>query len=330
MKTEDIMNMMNHIDPALVEEVELTGRKKRRLSAPLRAGLIAACVCLALLGSALAVDAIWGVRVQKLEHENGLKEFNVVLDGVERIPVDSLPQEVVDLSPLREIIEFDSVEEAEKLLGISLPGFAPFQELEKTEITFGKVRPESQEKDYEELTDEDCDWYRLHCYLDRAGMEAPTVVSVTAQYTSNIIQRSSEPRELNKHYSPEKQQVIHFRVTALLYTDSYRFSSGGGIGWMDGEGVQMEQSSIITADGQEIPIFNVVATAKYVGETEETEEPRKDVEVLYTYADFLQDGVLYQVMVYGWRSENGQGGKMTTEILQAALESVLSGQPIAL
>lgn len=54
------LETMNHIDPALVEEIDLAGTKKRRLSPRLRAALIAACVCLALAGTAFAAGLIAG------------------------------------------------------------------------------------------------------------------------------------------------------------------------------------------------------------------------------------------------------------------------------
>lgn len=79
MTTEHILNVMDGIDPALVEEIDLTGKKKRRLSPPLRTGLIAACVCLALLGSTFAATLRGGVFFGETVSE----EFcGVTCDGI--------------------------------------------------------------------------------------------------------------------------------------------------------------------------------------------------------------------------------------------------------
>lgn len=329
MKRVHALELITPVAPDLIEEADIPLSEKRQRPPRFRAAVIAACACLALVGSSIAADAIWGVRMTKLEHENGLKEVSAALDGVERIPVDSLPQEVVDL-PVSDWMELNSVEEAEKLLGISLPGFAPFQNLERSKMTFVKVRPESKEKDYDELTSEDLEQqYHTHCYLSRAGIEEPTVVEVTAQYTSNVTQWPPQPWEVNKHYSPTSQQVIHYQVSALLFTENFEFSSGGGIGWMGGESVQVvEQSSIITADGQEMPVFSMVMSLNHADETERDDEGIR--EFIYVYSYFLQDGVLYRVQTSGWQSENGQSGIMTAEILREALEDLLTAaQPVA-
>lgn len=50
---ERALEALGHIDPELIERMEV--QKKRRLPRPLRAGLIAACVCLALVGTVGAV-----------------------------------------------------------------------------------------------------------------------------------------------------------------------------------------------------------------------------------------------------------------------------------
>lgn len=54
MKKEQVQDLMNAIPPDLIEEADLQAPARRRLPRPARAGLIAACLCLALLGTAFA------------------------------------------------------------------------------------------------------------------------------------------------------------------------------------------------------------------------------------------------------------------------------------
>ncbi len=56
MNKEQVLNLMNAIDPDLIEEADLPIAAKRRMPRFARTGLIAACVCLALVGSAFAAN----------------------------------------------------------------------------------------------------------------------------------------------------------------------------------------------------------------------------------------------------------------------------------
>lgn len=318
MKTEHILDVMGGIDPALVEEIGLTGKKKRRLSAPLRAGLIAACVCLVLLGSAFAADAIWGVRIANFIGQGEQTGYQVFVDAAQRVPLDSLPQAVLDL-PRNEIMEFGGVEEAEALLGMSLPGFAPFQGLEKTNMHFGFLRADS-EPDSNEFNEEDYDYYHTHCYLDKAGPNAdgsePNIISVTAEYVQKIVMR-------REGISSPDQQVIFFEVTANLITESMPYSAFGGL-LIKGGSIQMEQSSFIASDGQEVPLVSIVMPV-----TEKSDDGETKLNLTGACAYYVQEGVIYSVAAHGWRMEDGQSVQMTAEILQGALEDLLTSfQPI--
>ena len=56
MNKEQVLNLMNAIEPDLIEEADLPIAAKRRMPRFARTGLIAACVCLALVGSAFAAN----------------------------------------------------------------------------------------------------------------------------------------------------------------------------------------------------------------------------------------------------------------------------------
>ena len=56
MKKEDVLNLMTDLPPDLIEEADFDAPAKRRLPKLARMGLIAACLCLALLGTAFAAN----------------------------------------------------------------------------------------------------------------------------------------------------------------------------------------------------------------------------------------------------------------------------------
>ena len=56
MKKEQILDLMNTVPPDLIEEAGIQAPAKRRIPKALRTGLIAACLCLALLGTAFAAN----------------------------------------------------------------------------------------------------------------------------------------------------------------------------------------------------------------------------------------------------------------------------------
>lgn len=69
MKNEQVLEWMNAIPPDLIEEADVQAPAKRRLPKIVRAGLIAACLCLALLGTAAAVHYA-GVSI--VDADNGV------------------------------------------------------------------------------------------------------------------------------------------------------------------------------------------------------------------------------------------------------------------
>ena len=56
MKKEEALHLMDAIPPGLIEEAGLQSPAKRRMPKLIRTVLIAACLCLALLGTAFAAN----------------------------------------------------------------------------------------------------------------------------------------------------------------------------------------------------------------------------------------------------------------------------------
>ena len=106
--------VLGHIDPELIERMEV--QKKRRLPRPLRAGLIAACVCLALVGTVGAV-------MVGFDFVGSFSQTGYTVYGeLTRYPMSAFSQEFQELTTAPGIsdVECRSVSELEALLGIDL------------------------------------------------------------------------------------------------------------------------------------------------------------------------------------------------------------------
>lgn len=114
MKKEDVLNLMTNLPPDLIEEADLGAPAKRRLPKLTRVGLIAACLCLALIGTVTAARFL-GVQIQE---EDGTTWFS---GGIIYYPVDSLSENVKELDdPFYAPKKFNSWEQVEEFIGINL------------------------------------------------------------------------------------------------------------------------------------------------------------------------------------------------------------------
>lgn len=102
---------------------QTTGKSgKRRNARPLRPVLIAAVLCLALLGTAVAAQ-IFAVHVDLQTNPNHPGDNYTVTGGIAFFPVDSFSRQVQDLAVLHETTgkNFTSWAEMEEFLGWDLP-----------------------------------------------------------------------------------------------------------------------------------------------------------------------------------------------------------------
>ncbi len=79
MNREQILNTMEHIDPALIEGMEVR-RTGRRLPRAVRTGLVAACLCAALVGTAFAVEVATGKILLRYFSAD---EYNEIMETVD-------------------------------------------------------------------------------------------------------------------------------------------------------------------------------------------------------------------------------------------------------
>lgn len=151
MDTKKLMDAMAYMDPALIEAADPAPAKRKAWRRP---ALIAACLCLALVGTAVAVNS--GVVVEFFTGSGGwdhLSEepitggFEINAEGVQIVPVDSLPREVRDLAAAQEsapcFYGFDSWDEAEQFLGLELANNPVLDEAETWENTYSFEDPET-------------------------------------------------------------------------------------------------------------------------------------------------------------------------------------------
>lgn len=293
MKNEDILNLMDRIDPALVEEAERLSPKKRRPR--LRVAVIAACVCLALLGSAFAAE-VTGLGVRIANFFSGGEtpgHYDVLLDGVEGIPLDSLPEDILAAIPMHPIIDFPSVAEAGEALGTELTGFAPFE--------IGATKAQMH------ISVNNSPVHDTYCaILPSLSLEGTLdFIKVRAQYFTYLPYSARLP-----------ENRIDFTVSAYVFTEqgSDLYNTLPFMQYTDRTKLELE---IFTApDGQEIPIISDThPSIQY----DENWTPVDTNEVNYVCAYCIQDGILYVVNV--WRG----GQNVTPEELVPALKRVLSG-----
>ena len=119
MKKEQILDLMNTVPPDLIEEAGIQPPKQRRLSKLVRVGLIAACLCLVLIGTASAVRYYIGIRL--VDGDDG---FTLAQGGIAYVPYDSLSEEIraiiEEANNSTVIREAFSWQDVENLIGIDL------------------------------------------------------------------------------------------------------------------------------------------------------------------------------------------------------------------
>lgn len=132
MKKEQIFELMNAVPPDLVEEADTQAPVKRRFSKGVRGALIAACLCLALVGTTFA--AVTGIRALQLVHMEPHIDGKGVFDGY-TVSGDLETYRLRDFSEAfheagktkdgRVDMEFPTFEEARAYLGKNIPCIWP-------------------------------------------------------------------------------------------------------------------------------------------------------------------------------------------------------------
>ncbi|MDE6281411.1 MAG: hypothetical protein K2M15_06435, partial [Oscillospiraceae bacterium] len=139
MKKEQVLNLMNTVSPDLIEEADIQAPAKRRMPKTVRTGLIAACLCLALLGTAFAaanpeavadfLSRFTPVQAESFTTEDGEARYHVSYEPI-RYPIDSFNPAL--LAAVEDgwdagIVEqrFDTWAEVRAFIGEDIPCYLP-------------------------------------------------------------------------------------------------------------------------------------------------------------------------------------------------------------
>lgn len=130
MKKEQVQDLMNAIPPDLIEEADLQAPARRRLPRPVRAGLIAACLCLALLGTAFAAaPEAMAALIERLTVQISPSEtdpgYSVTGGPMTKYPLSAFSPALIAASegrggPVVSLI-FDTWDEVQAFLGEDIP-----------------------------------------------------------------------------------------------------------------------------------------------------------------------------------------------------------------
>lgn len=133
MKKEQVLELMNAIPHDLVAEADIQAPAKRRMPKIARTGLIAACLCLALLGTAFAAnpEALSGL-IDRLTVRQVSAEYNCgyLIEGqVIQYPLSAFSPALLAASEGRDTavvsLTFDTWEEVQAFLGEDIPCVCP-------------------------------------------------------------------------------------------------------------------------------------------------------------------------------------------------------------
>ena len=131
MKKEQVLELMNAIGPDLIEEADIQAPARHRMPKVVRTGLIAACLCLALLGTAFAaanpeavaalIDRLT-VQVAPPGEDPG---YSVTGGPMTKYPLNAFSPDLIAASESREgpvvILTFDTWDEVQAFLGENIP-----------------------------------------------------------------------------------------------------------------------------------------------------------------------------------------------------------------
>lgn len=124
MKKEQIFELMNGLPPDLVEEADVRPPAGGRRPRGIRGGLIAACLCLALVGTTFAAARYFWVEVYSSGEFAGYKVYGEFT----KFPVDSFSMQLLaDCENGDASLELDTWEEAKAYLGDGIPWVWPEQ-----------------------------------------------------------------------------------------------------------------------------------------------------------------------------------------------------------
>jgi hypothetical protein len=303
-KKEQIFELMNAVPPDLVEEADIQAPVKRRFSKGVRGALIAACLCLALVGTAFAVTELADLNMRvywtaPFSNKDGASvEF-----AVDFYPLDSFTQELIALGAedmSQQCRYFNNWDEMQAFVGVEVvhnpvldsaePGPKVGNPWNQDWLTHVLLVPVSTEDGELRIIQENgsylVDGIRVEVfaaiYTERAAG--------TLYYSSKGYPTTAEGfRHVDGHYEKALGDGIHARF-----------------GMEYGKDCEVTQETYTTPNGLDVLIIQA-----FQPDTKETSFG----------AHFLMDGVLFQVATW----VDGTNGALTTDHAMEVLKTVLDG-----
>lgn len=215
MKKEQILDLMGTVPPDLIEEADIQPPAKRRIPKALRAGLIAACLCLALLGTAFAANpeavAVFLNRLTVTITSNG-DETGYTVDGssMTKYPLSAFSPALLAASENRNspvvTLNFDTWDEVRAFLGEGIPCVWPAGEDDANR--------------------------RFTVYLFHTELEALWGVDVTVTHTTD---------------------VVHSEIAIQIRTECWRGDNAhAGLGSPDGDFAHLESYPMANGSTAEV------------------------------------------------------------------------------
>lgn len=287
MKKEDVLNLMTGLPPDLIEEADLEAPAKRRLPKLARAGLIAACLCLALAGTAFAVAGL--SRMQVNWGDSGVSTDGYSVEYVVGFyPLNRFNREVAALAgsgPSQRHKYFDTWDELQTFTGVEL--------VRNPVLDSAQPGPTGTEPWEYDRGSQDPDKTHLMLQADATDDGDLQIVQATS---TNLIDG--------------------FRVTMIegIYTEQAEGTVGNGghaqLELVYGEGYEVTQENYTTPNGLEALIILTTRPAP------------KESTLCSAY--FLIDGAYFQLVV-GGSGPNGDLPQPEPQQAMELLKTILDG-----
>lgn len=297
MNGRELLEGLSLVDAVLVEEAELAGPRRRRL----RPWLLAACVCLALAGTACAVGTLWSVQIGKLS--TGGEEFGYSVYGTVRtVPDADFSQEVHEILA-DDWADWWAMDETSRMLSSTQPGTA-----------YRKYETWAEGAEFLglELANplEEADWLEK---ATTAGMplDGEHGRRIGAEHCEASLYGNEEGRvKMATLWAGYCTGDIRLILSAKLQTEYFGDMAADGSQAVETGSVWMETvniagSSLAMPDGQ---------TAALV-----ISQPRREDSYVAIEVYFIQGGLLYTLNVVG-----PDGGDEAVAAVRAVLEQALA------
>ena len=210
MKKEQILDLMSTMPPDLIEEAGVQAPTKRRSPKPLRTGLIAACLVLALLGTAFAANpeavAAFINRLTVTVTSTG-DETSYTVDGgsITKYPLSAFSPALLAASEGRNApvvtLNFDAWDEVQAFLGEDIPCVWP--------------------------VGEDDNDRRFTVYLFHTELDALWGVDVIVTHTTDVVHSEIEIQIRTEHWQGDNAHAgLDSPEGGFAHLESYPMANG--------------------------------------------------------------------------------------------------------